>query len=93
MSKALVVTRRIRKHSERGAASAEYAVTMVAACGFAGILIALLKSSAMHSSLARPRRSPHRRGRRASPRSQKCHVVELRPVPLLPSWLSFCLYC
>jgi hypothetical protein len=51
MSKALVVTRRIRKHSERGAASAEYAVTMVAACGFAGILIALLKSSAMMSLL------------------------------------------
>jgi hypothetical protein len=51
MSKALVAVRRFRKYSERGAASAEYAVTMVAACGFAGILIALLKSSAMMSLL------------------------------------------
>lgn len=45
MSKALVtIGRRHPKRSERGAASAEYAVTTVAACGFAGILIALLKS-------------------------------------------------
>ncbi len=51
MSKTLLVARRFRKYSERGAASAEYAVTMVAACGFAGILIALLKSDAMMSLL------------------------------------------
>ena len=51
MSKALVLARRFRKRSERGAASAEYAVTMVAACGFGGILIALLKSDAMMSLL------------------------------------------
>lgn len=45
MTKALVTIGRRHPHrSERGAASAEYAVTTVAACGFAGILIALLKS-------------------------------------------------
>jgi Flp pilus assembly pilin Flp len=47
MSKALVAVRRFRKQSERGAATAEYAVSMVAACGLGGILIALLKSDAM----------------------------------------------
>jgi GTP cyclohydrolase II len=47
MSKALVAVRRIRQRSERGAATAEYAVSMVAACGIGGILIALLKSDAM----------------------------------------------
>jgi hypothetical protein len=47
MSKALVAVRRICQRSERGAATAEYAVSMVAACGIGGILIALLKSDAM----------------------------------------------
>ncbi|MFI5710867.1 DUF4244 domain-containing protein [Kribbella sp. NPDC051620] len=47
MSKALVLARRSRNRTERGAATAEYAVTMVAACGIAGILIALFKSPAM----------------------------------------------
>ncbi|NEA35612.1 DUF4244 domain-containing protein [Streptomyces sp. SID13031] len=47
MSKALVSARRPRKRTERGAATAEYAVTIVAACGFAGILIALFKSPAI----------------------------------------------
>ena len=51
MSKALVAVRRFRKQSERGAATAEYAVTMVAACGLSGILIALLKSDVMMSLL------------------------------------------
>jgi hypothetical protein len=51
MSKALVAVRRFRKVNERGAATAEYAVTMVAACGIGGILIALLKSPAMLSLL------------------------------------------
>jgi uncharacterized membrane-anchored protein len=51
MTKALVAVRRYRKHSDRGAATAEYAVTMVAACGLSGILIALLKSGAMVSLL------------------------------------------
>jgi hypothetical protein len=51
MTKALVAIRRHRKHSDRGAATAEYAVTMVAACGLSGILIALLKSEVMVSLL------------------------------------------
>ena len=52
MSKALVAVRhRLRNRSERGAATAEYAVSIVAACGFSGILIALLKSSAVMSLL------------------------------------------
>jgi hypothetical protein len=51
MSKALVAVRRFRNPDERGAATAEYAVSIVAACGFSGILIALLKSSAVMSLL------------------------------------------
>jgi uncharacterized membrane-anchored protein len=51
MTKALVAVRPYRRHSDRGAATAEYAVTMVAACGLSGILIALLKSGAMVSLL------------------------------------------
>jgi hypothetical protein len=47
MPKALVPASRSRKRTERGAATAEYAVTMVAACGIGGILIALFKSPAM----------------------------------------------
>ena len=50
MTKALVATRR-RWRDQRGAATAEYAVATVAACGLAGILIALLKSSAMQALL------------------------------------------
>ena len=42
---------RIRRRTERGAATAEYAVATVAACSFGGILIALLKSDAMMSVL------------------------------------------
>lgn len=40
-----------RSRGERGAATAEYAIATVAACGFGGILIALLKSDAMQSLL------------------------------------------
>lgn len=47
MSQALVSARRSRRRTERGAATAEYAVTIVAACGFAGILVALIKSPAV----------------------------------------------
>jgi uncharacterized protein DUF4244 len=48
MTKALVSAgRRRRRLSERGAATAEYAVSTVAACGFAGVLVALLKSDAV----------------------------------------------
>ncbi|WP_432944418.1 DUF4244 domain-containing protein [Kribbella sp. CA-253562] len=49
MSHQLAVLR--RRRSERGATTAEYAVGMVAACGFGGILITLLKSDAMMSVL------------------------------------------
>lgn len=48
MSKSLVA---IRRRTERGAATAEYAIATVAACGFGGILIALLKSNAMQALL------------------------------------------
>jgi len=52
MSKALVAVRhRLRTRSERGAATAEYAVSVVAACGFGGILVALLKSDLMMNAL------------------------------------------
>jgi hypothetical protein len=52
MSKALVAVRhRLRNRSERGAATAEYAVSVVAACGFGGILVALLKSDLMMNAL------------------------------------------
>lgn len=51
MSKVLVPARRSRRRTERGAATAEYAVTIVAACGLSGILIALFKSPAMMSLL------------------------------------------
>ena len=52
MTKALVaVRRRARRLDERGAATAEYAVATVAACGFAGILVALLKSEAVQELL------------------------------------------
>ena len=58
MSKALVAVRnhlrtrtRTRTRSQRGAATAEYAVSVVAACGFGGILVALLKSDVMLNAL------------------------------------------
>ena len=41
----------LRTRSERGAATAEYAVSVVAACGFGGILVALLKSDVMMNAL------------------------------------------
>jgi len=43
--------RRFRTRSERGAATAEYAVTIVAACGLGGILVTLLKSDVMLNAL------------------------------------------
>jgi hypothetical protein len=42
---------RLRTRTERGAATAEYAVTIVAACGLGGILVALLKSPVMMNAL------------------------------------------
>ncbi len=48
MTKVLVAAgRRYRRRDQRGAATAEYAVATVAACGFGGILVALLKSPAV----------------------------------------------
>jgi hypothetical protein len=47
----VAVRRRARRLDERGAATAEYAVATVAACGFAGILLALLKSEAVQELL------------------------------------------
>ncbi|WP_329005177.1 DUF4244 domain-containing protein [Kribbella sp. NBC_00709] len=41
----------LRTRTERGAATAEYAVTIVAACGLGGILVALLKSPVMMNAL------------------------------------------
>ncbi|GAA1688290.1 hypothetical protein GCM10009745_36510 [Kribbella yunnanensis] len=43
--------RRFRTPSQRGAATAEYAVTIVAACGLGGILVSLLKSDVMLNAL------------------------------------------
>ncbi|MET7282116.1 DUF4244 domain-containing protein [Kribbella sp. NPDC005582] len=43
--------RHCRTRSERGAATAEYAVTIVAACGLGGILVTLLKSDVMLNAL------------------------------------------
>jgi galactokinase len=58
MTKALVVAQHRIRHrhrhralSQRGAATAEYAIATVAACGFGGILIALLKSDAVQALL------------------------------------------
>ncbi|HEY3001736.1 MAG TPA: DUF4244 domain-containing protein [Kribbellaceae bacterium] len=52
MTKVLVAAgRRNRRRDQRGAATAEYAVATVAACGFGGILVALLKSPAVQQLL------------------------------------------
>jgi len=37
---------------EAGMATAEYAIATIAAVGFAGLLVAILKSEAVHSTLA-----------------------------------------
>ena len=58
MSKLLVAVRNHprtaitrRRRNDLGAATAEYAVSVVAACGFGGILVALLKSDVMQNAL------------------------------------------
>ncbi|HWL36784.1 MAG TPA: DUF4244 domain-containing protein [Frankiaceae bacterium] len=45
--------RRIRERREAGVATAEYAVATVAACGFGGVLVTLLKSEAIVSLLTK----------------------------------------
>ena len=41
----------LRARTERGAATAEYAVSIVAACGLGGVLVSLLKSEVMRNAL------------------------------------------
>jgi hypothetical protein len=43
--------RTLADEPEKGAATAEYAVVLVAATGFAGLLVALLKSDAVRTLL------------------------------------------
>lgn len=38
-------------HDERGASTAEYAITVLAACGFAAVLVALLASGEVRDIL------------------------------------------
>lgn len=45
--------RMIRERREAGVATAEYAVATVAACGFGGVLVALLKSGPIVSLLTK----------------------------------------
>lgn len=45
--------RTIRARREAGVATAEYAVATVAACGFGGVLVTLLKSEAIVGLLTR----------------------------------------
>jgi len=42
---------RVRLHSERGAATAEYAITTLAAVGFAGLLVVVLRSGEVRGML------------------------------------------
>lgn len=42
---------RLRARTERGAATAEYAITIVGACAIGGVLVSLLKSSGMLNAL------------------------------------------
>jgi Protein of unknown function (DUF4244) len=46
-----VGARRAGGRLDRGAATAEYAITMLAAVGFAGVLMAILRSGTVHSLL------------------------------------------
>ncbi|NIK54889.1 DUF4244 domain-containing protein [Kribbella shirazensis] len=41
----------LRTRTERGAATAEYAITIVGACAIGGLLVSLLKSPAMQNAL------------------------------------------
>jgi hypothetical protein len=43
--------RRIRFRSDRGSATAEYAIATLAAVGFAGLLVVILRSDAVRSML------------------------------------------
>ena len=41
----------LKKHAEEGLATAEYAIAMIAAAGFAGLLIVILKSAPVRDLL------------------------------------------
>lgn len=43
---------RIKKQAEEGLATAEYAIAMIAAAGFAGLLIVILKSEPVRAALS-----------------------------------------
>lgn len=43
--------RLIRRHGEEGAATAEYAIATMAAVGFAGLLVAILRSDEVRGML------------------------------------------
>ena len=45
------IHRRLRCRADRGMATAEYAVVTLAACGFAGLLVAILRSDAVRGLL------------------------------------------
>lgn len=48
----IILTERMETPNyESGMATAEYAIATIAAVGFAGLLIAILKSEAVHSAL------------------------------------------
>ena len=81
MSKALVAVRhRLRNRSERGAATAEYAVSVVAVCGLGGILVARRRG---RPALTRPGRSrdPLTRDRPSPPEETQCHPHEFNAPP------------
>ncbi|MER5884281.1 DUF4244 domain-containing protein [Streptomyces sp. NPDC001941] len=48
---AVVRARRLARRSDRGMATAEYALATVAACGFAGLLYKLVTSDTMSGAL------------------------------------------
>lgn len=45
------IHRHVRRSAEEGMATAEYAVVTLAACGFAGLLVAILRSGAVRGLL------------------------------------------
>jgi hypothetical protein len=51
MTRARALVRRVRAGGEAGMATAEYAVATLAACGFAGLLVAILSSGQVRGML------------------------------------------
>lgn len=48
----LITERMASETHENGMATAEYAIATIAAVGFAGLLVTILKSDAVHSALS-----------------------------------------